>query len=54
LPKEQGRLHSPSLCWAGKTHNLPSPGSKEKALNSPHIRGRRNNKVSPTSSARKA
>ncbi|KRY32300.1 hypothetical protein T4A_2270, partial [Trichinella pseudospiralis] len=32
LPKEQGRLHSPSLCWAGETHNLPSPGSKEKAL----------------------
>ncbi|KRY70062.1 hypothetical protein T4A_7322 [Trichinella pseudospiralis] len=30
LPKEQGRLHSPSLCWAGKTHNLPSPVSNGK------------------------
>ncbi|KRY24830.1 hypothetical protein T4A_5712, partial [Trichinella pseudospiralis] len=37
LPKEQGRLHSPSLCWASKTHNLPFPGSKGKTLNSPHI-----------------
>ncbi|KRZ43574.1 hypothetical protein T4C_13896 [Trichinella pseudospiralis] len=40
LPKEQGRLHSPSLCWASKTHNLPSPGNKGKTLNSPHIQGR--------------
>ncbi|KRY80836.1 hypothetical protein T4D_11282 [Trichinella pseudospiralis] len=37
LPKEQGRLHSPSLRWASKAHNLPSPVSKGKTLNSPHI-----------------
>ncbi|KRY80992.1 hypothetical protein T4B_1069, partial [Trichinella pseudospiralis] len=30
LPKEQERLHSPSLCWASKTHNLPLPGRKGK------------------------
>ncbi|KRY75609.1 hypothetical protein T4A_13746, partial [Trichinella pseudospiralis] len=32
--KTRKNAKSPPLCWTGKTHNLPSPESKGKALNS--------------------